>query len=182
MQFGGGNTLRKMKLSDNTPSVSVWHNGEDWAAATLESATDELPVNFKATENGTYTISISTEGLEVDYLHLIDNMTGADIDLLQTPSYSFDAKTTDYESRFKLVFSTQVPEPVEGPDQPFAFITNGEIIINGEGFLQVIDMTGRIIIDRDGVHTVSTNGMTPGVYVLRLINDEIMKTQKIVIQ
>jgi hypothetical protein len=46
----------------------------------------------------------------------------------------------------------------------------------------VIDMTGRIIISRDGVHTVSTNGMTPGVYVLRLINDEIMKTQKIVIQ
>ncbi len=46
----------------------------------------------------------------------------------------------------------------------------------------VIDMMGRIIISKDGVHTVSTNGMTPGVYVLRLINGEIMKTQKIVIQ
>ena len=182
VQFGGGNTLRKMKLSDNIPSVSVWHNGEDWAAATLESATGELPVNFKATENGAYTISVSTENLELDYLHLIDNKTGAEVDLLQTPSYTFEAKVTDYESRFKLVFSTQVPEPVEGPNQPFAFISNGEIIINGEGILQVIDMTGRIIISRDGVHTVSTNGMTPGVYVLRLINDEKVKTQKIVIQ
>ena len=81
-----------------------------------------------------------------------------------------------------LLTKAKVPEPVEGPDQPFAFITNGEIIINGEGFLQVIDMTGRIIIDRDGVHTVSTNGMTLGVYVLRLINGEMVKTQKIVIQ
>ena len=182
VQFGGGNTLRKMKLSDNTPSVSVWHNGEDWAAATIESATGELPVNFKATENGAYTISVSTENLELDYLHLIDNKTGAEVDLLQTPSYTFEAKVTDYESRFKLVFSTQVPEPVEGPDQPFAFISNGELIVKGEGMLQVIDMTGRIIIDRDGVHTVSTNGMTLGVYVLRLINGEMVKTQKIVIQ
>ena len=46
----------------------------------------------------------------------------------------------------------------------------------------VIDMMGSNIISRDGVHTVSTNGMTPGVYVLRLINGEIIKTQKIVIQ
>lgn len=46
----------------------------------------------------------------------------------------------------------------------------------------VIDMMGSIIISRDGVHTVSTNGMTPGVYVSRLINGEIIKTQKIVIQ
>lgn len=88
---------------------------------------------------------------------------------------------TDYESRFKLVFSTQVPEPVEGQDQPFAYISNGEIIVNGEGILQVIDMTGRMIISRDGVHTISTNGMTPGVYVLRLINGEKTKTQKIVL-
>ena len=115
-------------------------------------------------------------------MHLIDNLIGTDIDLLQTPNYSFEAKTTDYESRFKLVFSTYVPEPFEGLDQPFAFISNGEIIVNGEGMLQVIDMTGRIIFSRDGVHTVSTNNwMTPGVYVLHLINGEKMKIQKIVI-
>ena len=33
-------------------------------------------------------------------------MTGNDIDLLSTPSYSFEARTTDYENRFKLVFAT----------------------------------------------------------------------------
>jgi hypothetical protein len=179
VQFGGGNTLRKMKLSDNIPSVSVLHDGEDWAAVTIGSATGELPVNFKATENGTYTISISTEGLEVDYLHLIDNMTGADTDLLQTPSYSFEAKTTDYESRFKLAFAAD--EAVCGPNEAFAFISNGEIIVDGEGMLQVIDMTGRIIINRVAAGYVSTNGMTPGVYVLRLINGDDVKTQKMVL-
>ena len=187
VQMGGGNTLRKMNLGENTPRVSVWHDGKDWAAATIEAATGELPVNFKAVEDGIYTISVSAENLNLGYLHLIDNMTGADVDLLvpelvEGPaSYTFNAKTTDYESRFKLVFSTQVPEPVEGSDQPFAYISNGEIIVNGEGMLQVIDVMGRVILSGDAIHRVSTSGMTPGVYVLRLINGEKMKTQKMVL-
>ena len=106
-------------------------------------------------------------------------MTGVDTDLLQTPSYSFESKTTDYESRFKLAFAAD--EAVCVPSEAFAFISNGEIIVDGEGMLQVIDMTGRIIISRYGVHTVSTNGMTPGVYVLRLINGDDVKTQKMVL-
>ena len=196
VQFGGGNTLRKMKLSDNTPSISVWHDGKDWAAVTIETAIGELPVNFKAAEDGTYTIIVDANGLNVDYLHLIDNMTGADIDLLSAGdrgsapamtaegvSYTFNAKTTDYASRFKLVFSTQVPEPIEKPDQPFAYISNGEIIVNGEGVLQVVDIMGRILVAIDG-HTrcVPTNGMTPGIYVLRLVNGDNVKTQKIIIE
>ena len=39
-------------------------------------------VNFKAEENGTYTISVDVDNVEMDYLHLIDNLTGDDIDLL----------------------------------------------------------------------------------------------------
>jgi len=41
---------------------------------------------------------------------------------------------------------------------------------------------GRIIVCSDGMHTISTNEMTPGVYVLRLINGENVMTQKIVIE
>jgi len=32
------------------------------------------------------------------------------------------------------------------------------------------------------VHTVSTNGMTPGIYVLRLINGNDVKVQKVVVR
>ena len=48
--------------------------------------------------------------------------------------------------------------------------------------LQVIDMTGRIVLSGDAMSRVSTSGMVSGVYVLRLINGENAKTQKIVIQ
>ena len=42
------------------------------------------------------------------YLHLIDNLTGKDIDFLATPSYTFEGKTTDVISRFKLAFNVDV--------------------------------------------------------------------------
>ena len=45
-----------------------------------------------------------------------------------------------------------------------------------------MDVTGRMIRCTDDVHTVSTNGMTAGVYVLRLIQGDIVKVQKIVVR
>ena len=55
-------------------------------------------------------------------------------------------------------------------------------MVNGEGTLQVIDMIGRIVVSGDVARSVSTREMTPGVYVLRLITKDDMKTQKIVIE
>ena len=70
-------------------------------------------------------------------------------------------------------------------NQAFAFISNGNIIINEAdahgASLQVVDVTGRVVVSRDVACNVSTNGMAPGVYVLRLIDGDGVKTQKIVI-
>ena len=141
-------------------------------------------MNFKATENGTYTITVNPENVEMAYLHLIDNLTGADIDLIATPSYSFEAKTTDYESRFKLVFAS-VFEGADGDNASFAFISNGNIIVNGEGVLQVMDVLGRQCYTKE-LSTVnfqlSTINFPAGVYILRLINGDDVRTQKIAIR
>lgn len=47
--------------------------------------------------------------------------------------------------------------------------------------LQIVDVTGRVLVCRDAACHVSTNGMAKGVYVLRLIEGEKVRTQKIVI-
>ena len=112
-------------------------------------------------------------------------MTGDEIDVLAMPTYTFEAKTTDYASRFKLVFA----EPTDGPsadDQPFAYYANGEIRIVADACdasLQVVDVTGRVVVST-GRHTrcVPTAGMAPGVYVLCLISGDTVRTQKIVIE
>ena len=57
------------------------------------------------------------------------------------------------------------------------------IIINGEGTVQVVDITGRIIVSvEEYTRCIPTAGMTSGVYVLRLIEGDDVKTQKIVVR
>jgi hypothetical protein len=174
IRFGEGNTMKKIALFGNSTKVYVPQNGMEYAVV---NATEfgEMPVNFKAETSGTYTMSFNSNNVEFSYLHLIDNLTGNDVDLVENPSYTFDANASDYSSRFKLVFATGDANN----DSEFAFVSNGNIIVNGEGLLQVIDMTGRIVSSEqiNGVSSIKLNAAA-GVYVLQL-ND---KTQKIVVK
>ena len=183
VRFDEGGQLPKFQLNPNSTKLYIPQDNHDYAVV-QGATTGELPVNFNAEHNGTYTLSVETENIEMSYLHLIDYMTGADVDLLANPSYSFNANTTDYTSRFKLVFST-ICGDADG-DNGFAFISNGNIIINGpstgSGTLQVIDMMGRVIRCTYVECNISTSGMTPGVYVLHLINGENVKVQKVIIK
>jgi hypothetical protein len=182
VSFNAGDRLEKFVFNEDNATLSIPQGGKDFAIANAEKM-GEMPLNFKAAKNGEYTITVNPEAVEMDYLHLIDNMTGNDIDLLASPSYSFNAKTTDYESRFKLVFSTNNTDGPSTGSGTFAFISNGNIIINGEGTVQVIDMAGHIIVSVDEyTRSIPTAGMTSGVYVLRLIEGDDVKTQKIVVR
>ena len=178
-----GKPLRKFSLNNGRAKVFAMLDHREVAIVPCEG--NEQPVNFKAAKKGTFTINVNVNNLEFDYLHLIDNLTGADVDLLVEPSYTFEAKTTDYDSRFKLVFSVSGDENDE--DAPFAFINNGNIIIVGAGAdatLQIVDVLGHVIVSRRGdtMNRVSTSGMAKGVYVLRLINGDDVRVQKIVIR
>ena len=180
IRFGEGRTLPKLQLFEGSTKIYIPQDGKDYAVVRSEEM-GAMPVNFKAENNGTYSLSVSGQNTEFAYLHLIDNKTGKDIDLLQTPSYSFEAKTTDYESRFKLVFATGD----NSNDDSFAFFSNGSFVINNEGAaeLQVIDLMGRILSSEtiNGCTNVSVNG-APGIYMLRLINGDNMKVQKVVVK
>ena len=179
VRFNEGQLLPKFQLNVNSTKIYIPQFGQDYAVVNAE-AMGELPVNFKAEKDGNYTISISANEMSFGYLHLIDNLTGADVDLLETPSYTFEAKTSDYASRFKVVFMTE--ENNLNNNDSFAFISNGDIIINGQGTVQVVDALGRIVISRDGVHAISTNEMAKGVYMLRLIDGDNTKTQTIIVK
>ena len=181
IRFGEGHGLEKFQLNPNHTKLYIPQEGKNYAVVNTE-AQGELPFSFKAEESGIYTISVNLENVDVDYLHLIDNMTGADIDLLQTPSYTFDSKITDYESRFKLMFEGKEDNDINLDN--FAFFHNGKLVINGKGTLQIFDAIGRQLFSKE-LSTLNAQLSTPtapGVYVLRLINGENVKTQKIVIE
>ena len=180
IQFGKGETLDKFMLDQSNTKLYIPQNDKEFAAVATQATAGEMPVSFKASKDGTYTITVNTENVEAEYLHLIDNLTGEDTDLLATPNYSFDAKTNDYASRFKLVFGVKDNEA--DATENFAYISNGEIIVSNEGraTLQVIDVMGRIIRNQqiEGEAHISTNGLTAGVYVLNLNGN----VQKIVVR
>jgi hypothetical protein len=180
VRFGEGNMLPKFQLNENHTKVYMTVEGKDYAVV-YSDGMGEMPVNFKAEKNGNYTFNFSSEEVSFGYLHLIDNKTGNDVDLLATPSYSFDAKTTDYESRFKLVFATGNNDN----DDTFAFYSNGSFVINNEGnaTLQVIDINGRILKSEsiNGCSSLDMNA-AQGIYMLRLVNGDNVKVQKVVVR
>ena len=174
-----------------TGKGSLWcrYEDEDYALVFTQPGLEYANIRFSCDEDGEYTMTWNTQNGEFSYLHLIDNMTGADIDCLSTSEYKFSARESDYNSRFRLVFDYtgiddhEVPEPVEGP-ATFAYYANGKIHLtdaDDDASLQIIDMTGRTIVSRDGVHTVSTTGLAAGVYVLRLTTANGTRIQKIVL-
>lgn len=180
VSFNEKDQLEKYTMSDQSSRLYIPQNGNDFAVAFADNQI-EMPINFKVAHDGTYSIYIEIEDLELDYLHLIDNFTGNDVDLLTTPSYAFEAKTSDYASRFKLVFDKNGSS---AGSETFAYMSDGNIIINtaGEATLQIVDIMGRVVMEENAMNCVSTNGLTSGVYVLRLINGEKVQTQKIVIE
>ena len=185
VRFDSERTMTKLQIFENSPKLYIPQAGKEFAIA-YSDGVGEMPLNFKAKENGEFTLTVSETANSqlptVNYLHLIDNLTGADVDLLTTPSYTFTARYDDYASRFKLIFNVLGSD---SENEDFAFISNGEIIVNGEGTLQVIDALGRFLFTKE-ITTANcqlpTSNYKPGVYVLRLINGENVKTQKILVK
>lgn len=182
VRFGNAMPLPKLSFREGGTKLFIPQGGKDYAVVRSE-AEGELPINFKAEKNGTYTLSFDMENVAFDNLRLIDNLTGVETDLLAAPSYTFTARTTDYASRFRLVFSANnVNENAE--NDTFAYFNGSEWVINGSdnATLEVIDMMGRTVLCKDVARNVSTNGWAQGVYVIRLTDNNSVKTQKIVVR
>ena len=195
VRFDDGAMLAKFQLREGSTKLYVPQDSKDYAVVSAPNE-GEIPVNFKAEKDGTYTINVETDNVEMNYLHLIDNKTGADIDLLhsnaviagedqQSPSYTFYAKTTDYASRFRLVFAAKNEDGATAGSETFAFYSNSGFVINNEGnaTLQVVDVMGHVLSSEsiNGTTTKAINA-AKGVYMLRLINGDSVKVQKVVVR
>ena len=162
--------------------VYVHYDDKDYRIAFTQPGITSLPVRFVAFENGTYTLTWDMENGEFGYMHLIDNITGTDIDMLTAQEYTFTASTDDLLSRFKLVFAYTGIDEDENTvtNANFAYMSNGQLVVEGEGTLQLIDMNGRVLHQtrlHGDVNTVELPQMAAGLYVLKLDG----KTQKIVL-
>ncbi|MBQ3353829.1 MAG: C10 family peptidase [Bacteroidales bacterium] len=165
VKMGEGVSMPLLDFKGKRSNTYLIRNGQPYIMLVKDNQ-NEIPVCFKAPKDGESTLTVSTTPTShlptPTYLHRVDNLTGADIDLLQTPNYSFNALADDYESRFKLVFSeSEVNDPGED-----------EFDITDDS-LEILDVTGRVVA------TDLNTKLTPGVYILKNANNN--KTKKIII-
>lgn len=97
-------SLEKYSMRKGNAKLFIPQNGQEFAV-TSANGLNEIPISFKAAQDGTYVLSLEVENAEICYLHLIDNLTGKDVDLLASSSYTFEVKMSDYATRFKLLFA-----------------------------------------------------------------------------
>ena len=184
---GGARLMRELRLAKG----HIWcrHDDQDWAIAFTQPGLTEAAIRFETYQDGEYTLTWNTQNGDFSYLHLVDNLTGADVDCLTQSEYRFMSSTDDYKSRFRLVFGyTGIDEDGDYTDGSatgsFAYVANGTLVVNGQGTLELLDVTGRTLAStrlNGPQSTVALPNAAAGVYLLRLTDGNATRTQKIVI-
>ena len=180
--FDYGEGLPKIShLNENAPSISIPVDNCKYAIAIMDDTVNAFPLVFNG--KGEYTLVAKTETLPyVDtffYLHLIDRVTGKDIDLLQQPKYTFHSSGEDTD-RFWVKLTPDARETRQQDN--FAYWNGSAWIIEGSGEFEVFDIIGRKIFVTEIINSPFSvsRSLFPsaGVYILRLNG----QSQKIVIR
>lgn len=138
VSFNEGSQLEKFVFNERHAKLYIPQYGEDYAIA-FSDMSGEVPLNFKANETGRYTINFNFENVKGVRIQLIDKIEDKIIDLNANDSYTFMGSAVDRSDRFTLVF-TQVET-----DGIFAYQSGNDIIVSGNGELQVFDIMGRMV-------------------------------------
>ena len=167
-------------FNDAIATVYVSENGKHYGIANVDENTTEVALNFNAKEMGNYSISLDVNG-EFETVTLVDRFTGVETNMLLEDEYTFTATSNDSHNRFvvRLAQGSQL----EAQSQ-FVYQSGEELILSIEGHVQIVDMLGRVVYSNEhanGDNRISVSEFNNAAYVVRVINEEGVKTQKVVI-
>lgn len=182
--LGGVRKLNNLRNANF--KISAHLGGQNYGLMFTPEGTEKVPVHFDVSEDGVYTLTWSMYNGDFTSLRLVDNKTGVNYDMLANDHYTFEASADDYASRFYITYTvTDVNENVTDGDNSFAYYDGSEWVISGKGHLDVIDVTGRVLYaaqlnnDQNRVHL---DGVAKGVYLLRVVDNKVVRTQKIIVR
>ena len=128
-------------------------------------ATDEIPLSFKATTTGEYSIAIDhVDGLFSGQQDIIlkDNETGTETNL-KTSQYTFTVQAGATNTRFSLKYQKTlgINNPVFDENSIVVFKNNGSIHIKSNGStinnVKLFDIRGRLIFEKRNVNANETS-------------------------
>jgi hypothetical protein len=163
-------------FNKNIAEIYVKENESRYGILNYSEDVEEINIYFNAKQMGYYTINALTNA-DFANVTLVDRLTGVETDIL-TDSYTFQAMTDDAPDRFILRMNRQVES------ENFVYRSGEELIINAEGSVQIIDVMGRIVYNNEIVndnHRVNIGSLKNAAYIVRVVNANEVKTQKVVI-
>lgn len=179
--FSDGSGLDKIEhYNKEAQMLYVSQDDTDYAIAMIDEKTNVISLGFKPKSIGQYSLSLKPDG-NFAYLHLIDRITGEDVDMLIEDDYTFVGTPKDIENRFlvRLRFSGNAVD-----SNIFVYQNGSDIIVEGDGNLQIFDVLGRVIatLRVNGVETMCASSLpATGLFIFRLVGTDV-KTQKIVVK
>ena len=179
------NGVRKVNnLRNANFKVSAYLEGQNYGLVFVPEGTQKVPVHFRTTEDGTFTMKWETMHGTFTSLILVDNLTGTRTDMLRNDHYTFNGSVDDYAARFYITFNVTDVNEINGNGEQFAWFDGNDWIVTGNGELQVVDVTGRVLTSSrvSGQTRIHLNGYAAGVYMLRMSGNNTVKTQKIVVK
>jgi hypothetical protein len=176
---------KKLRTGNAAGRIYFRYDNENLAIYFRNSDKDYQTLNFAAEEDGNFTLSWERANDNFRTLTLVDNITGIKTDMLTHDHYTFEGRVDDYNTRFKIVFGEMDTNEEEPVLEHFAFFDHGNLIVNGTGHFEVVDVLGRVVYATeltDTQNTVSLPSNVRGVCMLCFTRNNETKVQKMVIQ
>ena len=179
INFNGDDRPGFAKLDNFNKDIAVIYvqdNGKRSGILSYDEDVEEINLYFDAKKMGEYTINAISE-TDFASVTLVDLHNGNETDLL-TSSYTFKATSSDDPDRFVLRISR------ENTDENFIYKSGDDLVINAKGMVQIIDVMGRIVYSENiinGSHRINISNYNSATYIVRVVNANEVKTQKIVV-
>ena len=176
---------KKLRMGSPAGRIYFRYDNTNLAIYFRNSDKDYQTLNFSAEEDGNFTLSWNMANADFSSLTLVDNITGIKTDMLTHDHYTFEGRMDDYNTRFKIVFGEMDNNEEEPVLEHFAFFDHGNLIVNGTGHFEVVDVLGRVVYATeltDTQNTVSLPSNVRGVCMLCFTRNNETKVQKMVIQ
>lgn len=165
-------------FNENISQVYVSEYGTHYGIVNRDADVEEIEFCFDVKKMGYYTISVTPNG-DFSSVILYDRVEDVETEMLTGGGYRFMAQNAnDNYDRFVLKLAKKPAD-----EDIFVYQSGDELVVNAEGLVQIIDVMGRIIYsgNQNGVNRINVSGMENSACMIRNINNNEVRTQKIVI-
>ncbi len=166
-------------FNDAIATVYVAEGGKNYGIYNCDADVQEVELSFNANKMGNYTISIEPNG-KFQTVTLVDRFTGVETNML-VEDYNFTAMSEENPNRFIVRFANGQQTT---DNSHFVYQSGEELILNIQGEVQIVDVLGRVVYSGEAmndINRINVSSFNSGAYMVKVMNGNEVKVEKVVI-